>query len=65
MKYAIRYEEILADTYFVEADSFSEAKEKLDKALRNGEISSPDSFQECNFSDLEWDQDDIQDLDVE
>lgn len=62
MKFAIEYRETYTDSYFVEADSYEEACEKIQDAIQNGKLEGPencwssefhDITQECSSKDLE------------
>lgn len=49
MKYAIRYTETYARTYFVEAESYEESLEKLENALSTDSVDGPNYCIGCDF----------------
>lgn len=50
MKFAVKYTETLARTYFIEADSYEESLEKLAEALDENKISAPSYCINCAYS---------------
>ena len=51
-RYAIRYSETYSDTYIVEADSYTEAKEKVYDAICDNDVIGPEYCTECHFMDV-------------
>lgn len=52
MVYAIKYTETYARTYFVDADLYDQAVEKLNQALQNDKIEGPNYCIDCGFFDV-------------
>ena len=59
MTHAIKYRETYERTYFVKADTFEEACEKLEDAIQNGNIDGPEECVAVEYiNDSEgWDPD--------
>ena len=59
MTHAIKYQETYESTYFIQADTFKEACEKLRDAIQNGNINGPEDCVATKYiNDSEgWDQD--------
>ena len=59
MKYAIKYQETYERIYFVQADTFEKASEKLEDAIQNGNIDGPEECVAVEYiNDSEgWDPD--------
>lgn len=48
---AVTLTESYSRTYYVEADSYDEAKEKLDEAIREGKVDGPDECCSVEYKD--------------
>jgi hypothetical protein len=59
MTHAIKNLETYERTYFVQADTFDEAREKLEDAIQNGKINGPEECSDTEYiNDSEgWDPD--------
>lgn len=59
MTHAIKYRETYESTYFIQADTFEEACEKLEDAIQNGKINGPEECVAAEYiNDSEgWDPD--------
>ena len=51
-RFAIEYSETFSNVYFVEAETFDEGVEKIDKAISEDEIDGPEECSDCEYADV-------------